>query len=241
VGNKFIFYEKTMTNLTEKITDITIGIRFQRSFRIKDVLGAITDKLVYFENSPLNEYFERQTQNGSEMILTNEKGSYLRVNTDDIIFKHVIEKSIDEELEFLKNYLKYIKNIIKKYNITNVVRIGIIYNHTIKENQKKFTSAISSLTNNQLDDVDDFSISFSKKISATSGVIKKGVNDYQNVIYLFRKISDQDLAIGLDFQKYFAPPLDEIEDKDFEDFLSTSKQYLENTFYNNFLEQHEEK
>lgn len=230
-----------MKNLTEKITDITIGIRFQRSFRIKDVLGAITDKLVYFEDSPLNEYFERQTQNGSEMILTNEKGSYLRVNTDDIIFKHVVEKSIDKELEFLKEYLKYIKSIIKKYNITNVARIGIIYNHTVEEDQKKFTDAISSLTNNQLNDVDDFSISFSKKISATSGVIQKGVNDYQNVIYLFRKVYDKSLAIGLDFQKYFSPPLEEIEDKNFEDFLNTSKQYLENTFYNNFLEQNDKK
>ena len=223
-----------MTNLNNKIVDITIGIRFQRSFRIKDVLGAITDKLVYSESSPLNEYFERQTQNNSEMILTNEQGSYLRVNTDDVIFKHVIEKNIDKELIFLAEYLKYIKKIIKKYNITGINRIGIIYNHKIESDQKKFINAISAITNSQFNDVDDFSLSFSKKLSATSGVIKKGVNDYKNVIYLFRKISKTDLLIGLDYQKYFLPPLDDIEEKDFEDFISNSKQYLENTFYTNF-------
>jgi len=229
-----------MTNLNDKIIDITIGIRFQRSFRIKDVLGAITDKLVYSESSPLNEYFERQTQNNSEMTLTNEQGSYLRVNTDDIILKHVIEKDIDKELKFLAEYLKYIKKIIKKYNITGINRIGIIYNHKIENDQKKFINAISGITNSQFSDVDDFSLSFSKKLSATSGVIKKGVNDYKNVIYLFRKISRTELAIGLDYQKYFLPPLDDIEDKDFEDFISNSKQYLENTFYTNF-ETNEEK
>jgi len=229
-----------MTNLNNKIIDITIGIRFQRSFRIKDVLGAITDKLVYSESSPLNEYFERQTQNNSEMILTNEQGSYLRVNTDDIILKHVIEKDIDKELKFLAKYLKYIKKIIKKYNITGINRVGIIYNHKIESNQKKFTNAISGITNSQFSDVDDFSLSFSKKLSATSGVIKKGVNDYKNVIYLFRKISKTELAIGLDYQKYFLPPLDGIEDKDFENFINDSKQYLESTFYTNF-ETNEEK
>jgi hypothetical protein len=223
-----------MTNLNDKIIDITIGIRFQRSFRIKDVLGAITDKLVYSEDSPLNKYFERQTQNNSEMILTNEQGSYLRVNTDDIILKHVIEKNIDKELKFLVKYLKYIKKIIRKYNITGINRIGVIYNHKIENDQKKFINAISGIMNSQFSDVDDFSLSFSKKISATNGVIKKGVNDYKNVIYLFRKISKTELAIGLDYQKYFLPPLDDIEDKDFEDFISNSKQYLEDTFYTNF-------
>ena len=144
-------------------------------------------------------------------------------------------------MRFLAEHLKYIKKIIKKYNITGINRIGIIYNHKIESDQKKFINAISTITNNNFSNIDDFSLSFSKKESATSGVIKKGVNDYKNVIYLFRKISDKELVIGLDYQKYFLPPLDDIEDKDFEDFISNSKQYLENTFYPNFLEENEKK
>ncbi len=229
--------------LKNKIIDITIGVRFQRSFRIKDVLGAITDNLVYSEKSPLNEYFDQQTQSNSEMTLTNEKGSYLRINTDDIVFKHVFEKSknIEKEFEFLNKYLKYIKNIIEKYNIAGVRRIGIIYNHKIESDQKKFISAIKSITNSQFSDVDDFSLSFLKKLSEKNGALKKDVNDYENVIYLFRKISSEELAIGLDFQKYFLPPIEDIENKDFEDFIDDSKKYLEGVFYPNFLEEDEKK
>ena len=104
-----------MNDLSNKIVDITIGVRFQRSFRIQDVLGVITDELLHDENSPLNtDYFPKRNQNLSEMILMNEKGSYLRVNTDDIIFKHVLEESFNKEFDFMIKYLSYINKLLKK-------------------------------------------------------------------------------------------------------------------------------
>ena len=225
-----------MENLTNNITDITIGIRFQRSFRIQDILGAITDKLLYDESSPLDtDYFPKRNQNISEMILLNEKKSYLRVNTDDIVFKHVISKNFDQEFKFIEKYLKYIKKLLGKYNIINITRIGIIYNHEIENDQSKFINAIETITNNDIHDVNDFSFSFSKKLPVIGGVVKKDVNDYKNVVYLFRKISGKNLVLGLDFQKYFDPPLENLEDNLCEKFLNDSKQYLLDTFYTNFL------
>ena len=229
-----------MDDTTNKITNITVGIRFQRSFRVQDVLGAITDKLLHDESSPLDiNYFPRRDQNLSEMTLKNKNGSYLKVNTDDIIFKHVIDENFDQDFIFIKKYLKYIRKLLKKYNIIDITRIGIVYNHEIKNDQNKFIDAIKTITNNQLTDVDDFSFSFSKKLPDNEGIINKNVYDHKNIIYLFKKISDEVLSLSLDYQKYFDPPLEDLEEELYEKFLNDSKFFLKDKFYNNFLNKDE--
>ncbi len=226
-----------MTNLEKQVSDITIGIRFQRSFKIQDILGTITDKLLHDENSPLSvDYFPRRDQNLSEMILTNDKESYLKVNTDDIIFRHSIEKDLHNDIEFMKEYLKYIRKLLRKYNIQNITRIGIIYNHKFKGDQSKFDDAIKSITNNTLVETDNFSFSFSKKIPDPTALYDTDVDDYRNVIYIFKKISDKIFSASVDYQKYFKPPLEYIEDELYENLLNDSRHFLEKKFYNIFLD-----
>jgi len=220
-----------MSDLTENIQDVTIGIRFNRSFRVKDVLGAFTDQLVYEKTSPLNGYFDEQNQDGKEMRLISQKGSYLRLNTDDIIFKHVCEKSFDKEMKFIEKYCDFITKVLKDYKVGNINRIGIIFTHHIKDDAKKFNEIIKGLTGNHISDTQDFSLSFSKKLATTDGSIKKGVKDYKNVIYLFKKLEKDKMGIGLDCQKYFMPPLEKAEDLDYKSFLGES----ENTLGKHFM------
>lgn len=227
----YFFIYAIMCNLISNITDITIGIRISRSFRIKDILGAITDKIIYKEDSPLHDYFYDIIQNNIEMVLKKQNNSYLRITTDDLIFKHVLSEDVEKEIEFIEKSINYLLGILKSYKIASIRRIGIIYNHEITNQNVKFQKIIEDLTNKEISEASDFSFSFSKKVAENEALVKKDVNDYKNVIYMFKKLDENRLAFALDYQKYYVPPMDDIEKQDLKNFLQSSKSYLENTFY----------
>lgn len=229
-------------DLINNITDITIGIRFNRSFKIKDILGAITDQLVYNEESPLNNYFENQKQDNGEMILINKNGSYLRLNTDDIILKHIVKNNnFIQETSFIKKYCKFILKTLTTNKINNINRIGIIFTHQIENNEKKFNKIIEDVTNQNISDAHDFSLSFSKKLATHQGQIKKGVQDYKNVIYSFKKSGNKSLTISLDYQNYFIPSFEDTADLKTDDFFVESEKYLKEDFYSNLSISSDEK
>lgn len=223
-----------MSDTTNNIIGLTLGIRFNRSFRIPDISGDIIDNVLYGEKTPFGtNYFPRVQENSSrEKTLFNPKTSeYLRINTDDIILGINIENNFEKKFEWLKSdVLTYFKDeLFKTYEIKNIRRIGVIFSHKV-EKTKKLTEAVAVFTENAVSDADNISVSFSKKASATEALFRKGVNDYKNRIYNFQELKEAIYA-DLDYQYYYEPAIEDLRECFTEKILDDAKSFLENNFY----------
>lgn len=223
-----------MEDLKNNIIGITIGIRFNRSFRIPDISGDIIDNILYSDKSPFNtSYFPKVQENSNrEKTLFNPKTSeYLRINTDDLILGTEIENDFDKKFKWLKDdVLPYFQNeLFKVYEIKNIRRLGIIFSHKIGKN-KKLSEVITSFTENEVSEADNISFSFSKKAPATEALFRKGVNDYKNRIYNFQELKEAVYA-DLDYQYYYEPAIEDLRECFTGKILDDAKSFLEDNFY----------
>jgi len=223
-----------MDDLKNNIIGLTVGIRFNRSFRIPDVSGDIIDNVLYSDKSPFGTKFFPKVQENSnrEKTLFNPQSSeYLRINTDDVIFGIAVDNDFDKKFNWLKNnVLPYFQNeLFRTYEIKNIRRLGIIFSHKISKN-KKLTEAVSSFTENEITDADNINVSFSKKDPATEALFRKGVNDYKNRIYNFQELKEAVYA-DLDYQYYYEPAIEDLRECFIDKILDDAKSFLENNFY----------
>ena len=223
-----------MKDLKNNIIGITLGIRFNRSFRIPDISGNIIDNVLYSEKTPFGTTFFPKVQENSsrEKTLFNPKSSeYLRINTDDFILGIEVDNDFEKKFNWIKNdVLPYFQDeLFKSYEIKNIRRIGIIFSHKIGKN-KKLTEAVASFTENEVSDADNISVSFSKKASATEALFRKGVNDYKNRIYNFQELKEAVYA-DLDYQYYCEPAIEDLRECFTDKILDDAKNFLENNFY----------
>ena len=89
-----------MDDLKNNIIGLTVGIRFNRSFRIPDVSGDIIDNVLYSDKSPFGTKFFPKVQENSnrEKTLFNPQSSeYLRINTDDVILGIAVDNDFDKK------------------------------------------------------------------------------------------------------------------------------------------------
>jgi hypothetical protein len=125
-------------NLITKIKGLTIGIRYQRSFRIPDIAGEMVDDILQSKKSPfvLNLFDGIQENSTREKVLfkkaTNE---YLRINTDDLILGIRVSGDFEKKYDWLKNkVIPYFGDeLFGNFKIKNIMRLGIIFHHELKE------------------------------------------------------------------------------------------------------------
>lgn len=223
-----------MKNLQDNIIGITIGIKFNRSFRMSDISGDIIDNILYSDKTPFGtDFFPKvQTSNSERTLFNPETSEYLRVNTDDIILGVVVDNNFKKTMKWLNqdvvsNYFGEI--LFRKYAIKNIRRIGIVFSHKISKN-KKLVDAVSLITENSLADVNDINISFSKKIGSIEALYRKDVNDYKNTIYNFQDIKEA-INCSLDYQYYFDPVIEDLRDCFIDKIFDDSRNFLEKNYY----------
>lgn len=232
-----------MENLQNNIIGITIGIRFARSFRIPDISGNIIDNILYGEKTPFGTKFFPKVQENSnrEKTLYNPKTSeYLRINTDDLILGIEVDNDFQKKFDWLKSdVLNYFKEtLFREYKIKNIRRVGIIFSHKISKN-RKLNEAVSLITEKTLDDVDNVSISFSKKLVAMESLYRKDVSDYKNTIYNFDEMKEA-IYSALDYQYYYEPAIEDLRDCFVDKIFDDAKSFLENNYYK-WLSKYEDK
>lgn len=223
-----------MKNLQDNIIGITIGIKFNRSFRIPDISGDIIDNILYSDKTPFGTDFFPQVQgsaSGERTLFNPETSEYLRVNTDDIILAVVVDKNYQKIIKWLKEVVfDYFGEILfRKYTIKNIRRIGIVFSHKISKNSK-LDNAVSLITENALDNVNDINISFSKKIGSVEALYRKGVSDYKNTIYNFQEIKEA-INCSLDYQYYFDPVIEDLRECYIDRIFNDAEMFLENNYY----------
>ena len=220
------------------ISQITCGIRFEKSFRIGDISGQIFDTVLHNSSSPFGtDFFPRfQELNTQDRALVNsERGYYLRITTSDIVFQYTIQenkKSLDSQIEwFKKDAIKFIiDKIIHENGIKNIIRFGFMVTHVIN-GENLGGNVINQLSGGEIKSADQFTLRFGNKDITGDGLIKKGVDDYVNKITTIRQTGETEYDITLDYQYYFIPQMTNLKDWDEDKFFERAQISLDNRFY----------
>ncbi len=227
----------------KKVIGLTIGIRYNKSFRIPDIAGEIMDSLLYSKESPFDPDIFPAIQENSrrERTLYNpETSEYFRLNTDDLILGINIDNNFDSKISWLKDtVLKYLEDtLFPKYGIKNIKRLGIIFDQKTSR-QPEINTYITTLTTNKVVDAENINLSFSKKLPTIEGQVSKGIQNYRNAIYTFAEQGDSLLA-RLDYQYYFDPIVEDLRECKAGAFMDEATMFLEKNYYS-WLKKDEEK
>lgn len=221
--------------LDDYLISIAIGIRYRANFSIEDQLGKIIDKILYSKNSFFNPTIFPFVQNNvNEKKLINEKTQdYLTINNSNIILEIFLGETfkitdIEEIVEKFEQQI--IKGILKEFNITQIVRAGLIkrYVFNIEDLAKTF---IDKTIGGTFEGINDINLSFSKKFPVKDALREKEIFDYDNVIFNIIKKSDlNELYTSIDYQKYFLPYLNNANKIEFKDFYTKVNEFNDNNY-----------
>jgi hypothetical protein len=165
-------------SLISKVIGITIGIRYQRSFRIPAISGEMIDNILHNNSSPFNSnIFDgvQEVSTGEKVLFKESTKEYLRINTDDLILGIKVQENFEDKFKWLKNnVVPYFGNqLFPKFKIKNISRLGIVFYHGLKE-YNSFDDVVSKLTNKSIvNNVEDINISFSRKTASKEALIRK--------------------------------------------------------------------
>jgi len=230
-------------SLKKNIKELTLGIKFARTFRIPDIAGEIIDDILYSSKSPFESRFEQLEESNlrekrllTSKLLSNGKPEYLLINTENIIL------SIDTEGKFMSTYswlkgdvFSFFSYLFLKYKIKNINRIGIVFSHSME--LKNISNIIEVLTKNEVLDINNLKINFSKKYVAEQSLYRKDLSDYKNAIFSFEQKESIYIA-SLDFQYFFDPVIEDIRDCFSDRIFTDAHSFLSEKFYK-WVEQYE--
>lgn len=216
---------------------LTLGVRFEKSFRVADMIGHIFDDVLHGKSSPFNtdifpNYHELSSQD--KALVHNERGDFLRVTVSDVIFRYYLKEadSSTAEIEWFRNdACQYVLDrIFGRIKVANIYRAGIMYTHNIEASDLG-GMVLTKLKHEGVNNVDQFSLTFGKKDTTAEGYVKKGVDDYINRINTIKQIAIDKYEFTLDYQYYFKPHLDKIDSWNFDNFFQKSQTYLNDHYY----------
>jgi len=217
-------------NLGEYRIGIAIGIRYRANFSLEDQLGNIVDQILYEKDSFFGpSVFPSVVNKVNEKILINDNSKdHLVINNSNII----LEVNYGETFQrsdlnaILKGFNKgIIEGVMKKYKVTEVNRVGIIFRYLFKMETLADTF-INKTIGATLEGINDISLRFSKKIPVPEALVKKGVNDYHNVIFnVIKRADEQELFMSVDYQKYYDPFLTSVSQIEFEQLVKRAESF----------------
>lgn len=201
-----------------KIVSITFGILFKKSFHIMDTWGSLVDQIIYKNNYFSPEYFSNvSSQYTLQGELSNpDKGHYLRISYENLVYHHVIESNFDEEFKLFKErVIKFLMEDIIYGNHLDVRRLGIVFTYELKPAEAEAFTA--KYFRPEIKGISDFR--FSKKESTMAGSLFSTNSDFINKIYTVGAIGRNKVGITYDYQVHYNPPREYAGDKNAEKFF----------------------
>lgn len=223
-------------DFVDNIFRLTIGIRFDKSFRVLDIAGKIVDTVLNGQNSPFDQDFFPIFLEGQmrEKALRNEStNDYLSINDSNLIFSVRVDNDYSEKIIWLKEKVVpfFEKEIFKNHKIQNICRIGFIFHHKLSkfEKLKSYVNQFGDIDQNF--EPENINLVFSKKIHAQEADYNKDIKDYRNTIFTFRENKENDLIAEMDFQHFFIPVSADLSECGAEKIVNDAEAYLKNIFY----------
>ena len=225
-------------NLSEDyLSQVTVGIRFEKMFRVSDIIGSLFDIVLHDPSTPFGtDFFPKFHEFGphDRMLYSLEHGRSLRINISDIIFQYTFSSPISrqEELNWFKqDALRFlIEKVLVSNGISNIHRFGYMMTH-ICEPANIAGRILDVLTDGEEQTADQFTLRFGKKDASFEGQIRSGVNDYVNMITTLKQISPTHYDMTYDYQYYFNPNRRSIDDWNLNAFFRGAENSLKDRFY----------
>ena len=222
-----------------KLTGFAFGIRTVKSFSVEDKLGAIIDEILYSENSEFNEkLFTEVRENHNTKLLFDPVGlNKFTITPRDYIFEYSIKKDFDKELEkFLTSYINIVtKKVFKTFSIRNISRFGFLIKAELTEKDLLLKEVTDIIKKHKGVD-DSLSLRFNVITKKPLKLTKIVTEDYDSEIVTYDKPdAASPLSFSVDFQKYFKPELNIIEDatQDYETFCKSTYSIYKATYLKN--------
>lgn len=224
-------------DLNKHLMGVAIGVRFRANFSIEDQLGSIVDQIIYAKNAFFNETVFPLAENhvNQKVLINNVTGDKLTINNSNITLEINFGErfNIDNLDELIEKFdSEIIDGVLKKYKITQFVRVGFIkrYLFDIEILAKNF---LKNTIGSTIDGINDIDLRFSKKFPVPTSLVKKDIYDYENVIFNIIKRSDkEEIFISVDFQKYFLPHLESTSGIEFLNFIDKANNFSSKNYLN---------
>ncbi|HBD94208.1 MAG TPA: hypothetical protein DC057_08555 [Spirochaetia bacterium] len=227
--------------MIEKTNDfligIAIGVRFRANFSIEDQLGKIVDTILYSKNSSFSPVIFPKVRNtiGSKILFNEITEDKIHIDNSNIILEinlhsnNIFKK--DNINDIISSFeVEIINKIMNEFKIKEIIRVGFIKRYIYQVNTLA-SSFVQKTIGNTIDGINDINLSFSKKIVTPEGLIKKDVNDYDNVIFNIIKKADLDeIFMAIDYQRYFNPFLPIASEIKFASFIQAANSFNETKY-----------
>ncbi|MBR2297615.1 MAG: hypothetical protein IKA45_01880 [Bacteroidales bacterium] len=201
-----------------KLTKFAFGIRFCKGFHVEDQFGAIVDEILYSKDSKFNEklFPELQRANGARRLINTNQNCHLTISSTDIILEYQVKYDFKKEFEeFLTEFEdRILKKVFKAYKINNILRFGFIVGAELSE-EDELLKSISQVIHTNYEEVpnDSISLRFNIVQKKPLKIGKEVTQDFDNTIITYDKEKkDSKLIFAVDYQKFFNPSLDSIDD-----------------------------
>ena len=233
-------------DVNQYLVGMVIGLRFAPNFSIRDNFGKLADLILYRKDSFFNPtMFPLLSSIVEETALSNEQtGDTLRINAATVVLIINIKNSLVTLNEKPEPVIKYedlseiykrfekdiILGVLKSFSINRIQRIGLVHRYLF--NLKELAATFCNKTiGNTMDGINEISFRFSKKYPTARALVTKEINDYHNIIYTIGKKSDKDeLYVALDYQEYYVPYLETLDDLKYSDFIISAQKYNQAAF-----------
>lgn len=229
-------------NVSDYLSSFVIGIRFRANFSIEDQLGRIVDDILYAKGAFFGpKFFPLVEGRVNVKRLFNEPNDRsLLINNSNLVLE--IEFNKDDTIETLTTSVRekfktdIVYGVMKKYGVTQITRIGYI-NRYVFHDKHVSKAFLEQTIGSKLEGVNDTNLRFSKKYPTMEGMIKKDIDDYDNVIFNLVKQSDsEELFVSIDYQHIYSPFIEKSTDMDIDAYYKSVDKFNNETFKNWFNE-----
>jgi hypothetical protein len=233
---------------TTKLSPVPIsraifGVRYEPQFSITDYAGGVIDEILRAEGTRFGpSVFPGLDTAPNEQTLSNpETKNFLRINYQDCILGFSMDGSrrLDDLQQLGNDFATYVLQPLRQLTgLGNIIRVGMVIQLAdahkalkVKPIEKYLAPDFSNATTLRM--------RFTRRMAAEEGFVKKGVDDYRNVIYQIAEEEDGSVAIALDYQHFYKPMLDgaEWDERPFDKFVKSGLDYFETEFQKWFISQ----
>lgn len=201
-----------------KLQGFVFGIRVNKSFYLEDKSGAIVDELLYNKNSQFGPslFPTVQENNGIKRLFNEATGDKFVITHSDFIFEYSVRHDFNQEFQkYLESYRDLIlKQVFKKFDVHFIARFGFIIKAQLDKNDAITNSVQDVIRNHHGSYVpDSFSLRYNVKEKKPIKLKDITTEDFDNIIVTYDKVNeDSPLMFSVDYQRYFKPELDKIDD-----------------------------
>ncbi len=229
---------RNIANVDEYLVGLAIGTRFRANFGVEDRLGAMVDEILYSEDSYFNaNVFPGVAADvGTRQLINQRNGDSLVLDNSNVVLdvnfgsaKSTFARA--NAAQIVDAYKRQIlSGVLRDYKIKQIGRIGLVRKYLFPSKVLADTF-VDRTVGGTLEGITDINLRFSKRYPADESLVRKGVQDYYNVIFsIIKKPDRQEIFMSVDYQLCFSPLLPGPEEIAFDDFVSRVMNYNRKSF-----------